>query len=63
MGHATLAWRDVPTDNTPLGKAAKATEPMVQQWFISGQKAANNEGRTAEQQVCLVKGYVLGRVV
>jgi glutamate synthase (ferredoxin) len=33
-GHTILGWRDVPTDNSSLGKTAKASEPFLQQAFI-----------------------------
>ena len=38
-GHTVLGWRDVPTDNSTLGKSAQASEPFMQQVFI--QRAAN----------------------
>ncbi len=38
-GHTVLGWRDVPTDNSTLGKTAQASEPFMQQVFI--QRAAN----------------------
>ncbi len=33
-GQQVLGWRDVPTDNSSLGKTAKASEPFVEQVFI-----------------------------
>jgi glutamate synthase (ferredoxin) len=33
-GLKVLGWRDVPTDHSPLGETAKASEPFVQQVFI-----------------------------
>jgi glutamate synthase (ferredoxin) len=33
-GQRVLGWRDVPTDNSMLGKTAKASEPFMQQVFI-----------------------------
>ena len=33
-GQPVLGWRDVPTDNSPLGDTAKASEPFVQQAFL-----------------------------
>src|SRR5262249_740915 len=29
-----LGWRDVPTDNTPIGDSAKAVEPVFKQVFV-----------------------------
>ncbi|HEY5975920.1 MAG TPA: glutamate synthase large subunit, partial [Geobacteraceae bacterium] len=34
-GLKIIGWRDVPTDNSPLGDTAKASEPLVRQLFIS----------------------------
>ncbi|MEO1523284.1 MAG: glutamate synthase central domain-containing protein, partial [Cyanobacteria bacterium J06633_2] len=33
-GMTVLGWRDVPTDNSSLGKTARASEPFMQQVFI-----------------------------
>ena len=33
-GQRLLGWRDVPTDNTPIGNTAKAGEPRIRQVFI-----------------------------
>lgn len=33
-GQTILGWRDVPTDNSPLGNTAKASEPFIEQVFI-----------------------------
>ncbi len=33
-GQFVLGWRDVPTDNAPLGLTARAVEPVVRQIFI-----------------------------
>ncbi|KAJ7965362.1 Glutamate synthase 1 [NADH], chloroplastic [Quillaja saponaria] len=35
LGHSVLGWRNVPTDNTGLGKSALQTEPVVEQVFIT----------------------------
>ena len=34
-GQKVIAWRDVPTDNTGLGKSSLSCEPFVQQAFIA----------------------------
>lgn len=52
MGHDTLTWRCVPTDNRSLGASAQATEPRVLQWFVTAQ--GNYGALAAEQQVRLV---------
>ena len=33
-GQTVLGWRDVPTDNSSLGKTAQASEPFMRQVFI-----------------------------
>ena len=33
-GQEVIGWRDVPTNNSPLGNTAKSSEPFVQQVFI-----------------------------
>jgi glutamate synthase (NADPH/NADH) large chain len=33
-GQQLLGWRDVPTDNTPIGETAKAVEPVIRQVFV-----------------------------
>jgi glutamate synthase (NADPH/NADH) large chain len=48
MGHEFFTWRRVPTNNRPLGQSAKATEPVIEQLFIS---ATGHLKLEAEQQV------------
>ncbi len=44
-GQSVLGWRDVPTDNTTLGSAAKSSEPVVRQIFIGrGDGVASGDG-------------------
>jgi glutamate synthase (ferredoxin) len=33
-GQKLLGWRNVPTDNSPLGKTAKESEPFIEQVFV-----------------------------
>src|SRR5437762_2032805 len=33
-GQTVLGWRDVPTDNSPIGDSAKAVEPVFKQVFV-----------------------------
>jgi glutamate synthase (ferredoxin) len=33
-GQQVLGWRDVPTDNSPIGESAKAVEPVFKQVFV-----------------------------
>ena len=39
-GQTLLGWRDVPTDNSSLGKTAVAAEPHMAQVFIDAQPGA-----------------------
>src|SRR5262245_24166062 len=34
-GQSVLGWRDVPTDNSPIGNSAKAVEPVFRQILIA----------------------------
>ena len=52
-GHALLGFRDVPTDNSDLGKESKAAEPVVRQAFI--QNKSPNLGQDAfERKLYLI---------
>ena len=42
-GQTVLGWRDVPTDNAPLGQTARAAEPVIRQVFIG-------RGRSCREQ-------------
>lgn len=42
-GHPVIGWRDVPTDNSSLGKSSKASEPFVRQVFIRRGPGAADE--------------------
>jgi len=41
-----LGWRDVPTDNSKLGKAARGNEPIIQQVFVGRGKVAPKDFET-----------------
>lgn len=49
LGHVTLTWRPVPTNNRSLGKSALQTEPVIEQWFITAR--GNHAALETEQQV------------
>ena len=53
LGHETLGWRTLPTDNRSLGKSAVDTEPVVEQWFITARGSLKVE---ADQQVRRCRG-------
>ncbi|MBI4483188.1 MAG: glutamate synthase subunit alpha, partial [Acidobacteria bacterium] len=41
-GQALLGWRDVPTDDSPIGPSARAVEPRIRQIFIGRSKAVQD---------------------
>ena len=42
-GQQVLGWRDVPTDNSPIGATAKSCEPVIRQLFIGRGKAVKDD--------------------
>ncbi|HTY44677.1 MAG TPA: glutamate synthase large subunit [Patescibacteria group bacterium] len=42
-GQALLGWRQVPVDNTTIGKTARQTQPAIEQVFIQKDKAVKGE--------------------
>lgn len=52
-GQHVLGWRAVPTDNSSLGKTAKASEPFVQQVFI--QKAEGLDALAFERKLYVIR--------
>ncbi|OAY30261.1 glutamate synthase 1 [NADH], chloroplastic isoform X1 [Manihot esculenta] len=54
LGHTVLGWRQVPTDNSGLGKSALQTEPVVEQVFLTPSPRSKAD---LEQQM-----YILRRV-
>eukprot|EP00877_Chromochloris_zofingiensis_P004027 jgi/Chrzof1/13625/Cz08g04180.t1 len=53
MGHESLIWRTVPTDNSSLGQSAVAVEPCIQQWFVSS--TGKISSLDTEQQLFLLR--------
>ena len=43
VGLGVLCWREVPTDNSCLGKVAKNSEPVIAQVFLAAQDACEEE--------------------
>ena len=41
-GHVLLGWREIPTDNSPLGQTACDSEPRMRQVFIGCQKQTSD---------------------
>lgn len=48
QGHELLGWRDVPTDNSPIGPTARACQPVIRQ-VIVGRVRQRGEIRSADQ--------------
>lgn len=53
LGHSVLAWRNVPTDNSSIGPAALATEPKVEQLFVSLSRHPITNAPNTDAQACL----------
>lgn len=49
LGHSTITWRVVPTNNRSLGKSARDTEPVIEQWYVSA--SGNLPNLNVEQEV------------
>ena len=58
LGHPVLAWRPVPTDNSPLGASALRTEPKVEQAFFGRSPSPVTSSPDPEAQF-----YVLRKLV
>jgi glutamate synthase (ferredoxin) len=55
-GQTVLGWRDVPTNNKPLGEAAKAIEPFVRQIFIGrNPKLHSEDGLAFERELFVIR--------
>ena len=50
LGHDVLGWREVPTDPTDVGPSALATQPVVEQIFLSKSSQETYSHTDAEQQ-------------
>ena len=58
LGHETLAWRTVPTDNSLLGDSAIKVEPVVEQVFLSAQGSLSH--LAVEQQLYVLRKFAEG---
>ena len=56
-GQEVLGWRDVPTNNSDLGNAAKACEPVIRQVFI-GKNAALQDDMAFERKLYVIRRQV-----
>ncbi|HET7625462.1 MAG TPA: glutamate synthase large subunit [Verrucomicrobiae bacterium] len=53
-GQTLLGWRDIPTDNSSLGKTAQAAEPFMMQVFI-GRAAALKDDQAFERKLFIIR--------
>jgi glutamate synthase (ferredoxin) len=56
-GQGLLGWRDVPTDDSPVGPSAKAVEPVIKQIFI-GRNAAITDDTAFERRLYVIRKRV-----
>jgi len=56
-GQSLLGWRDVPTDDSPIGPSAKAVEPVIKQIFI-GRNPAITDDRAFERRLYVIRKRV-----
>ncbi|MDE2060034.1 MAG: glutamate synthase large subunit [candidate division NC10 bacterium] len=56
-GQALLGWRDVPTDDSPIGPSAKAAKPAFKQIFI-GRNPAIQDDRSFERKLYIIRKQV-----
>jgi glutamate synthase (NADPH/NADH) len=56
LGHMSLTWRPVPTNNRSLGKSALDTEPCIEQWFITS--TGNHAALETEQQLYILRKLI-----
>ena len=52
-----LGWRDVPTDDSPIGPSAKAAEPVIKQVFI-GRNPSIADDRAFERKLYVIRKRV-----
>jgi glutamate synthase (ferredoxin) len=53
-GQSVLGWRLVPTDNSTLGASAKASQPVIEQVFVSRGKEVNDD-LEFERKLCIIR--------
>lgn len=57
-GHTLLGWRSVPTDSQGLGEGALATQPIIEQFFITKSERSNDVEKTMEQQMFVLRKLI-----
>ncbi|MFH1878138.1 MAG: glutamate synthase large subunit [Candidatus Omnitrophota bacterium] len=58
-GQKILGWRDVPVDDSTIGKTARETQPVIRQVFISGEAAG---GMDLERKLYIIRKRVENKV-
>ncbi|MEK6666462.1 MAG: glutamate synthase large subunit [candidate division NC10 bacterium] len=56
-GQTLLGWRDVPTDDSPIGPTARAAEPVIRQIFI-GRNGGIQDDRQFERTLYVIRKQV-----
>jgi len=56
-GQVLLGWRDVPTDDSPIGPSAKAAEPVIKQLFI-GRNPDITDDKAFERRLYVIRKRV-----
>jgi glutamate synthase (ferredoxin) len=60
-GQLLLGWRDIPTDNSSLGKTAQASEPFMMQVFI-GRNPAIKDSAAFERKLYVIRKVAEQRI-
>ena len=60
-GQTVLGWRDIPTDNSSLGKTAQASEPFMMQVFI-GRDASIKDDLAFERKLYVIRKVAEQRI-
>ncbi|MBX5478590.1 MAG: glutamate synthase large subunit [Pyrinomonas methylaliphatogenes] len=59
-GQEFLGWRDVPVDNTKLGTLARASEPVIRQFFV-GRAARITDQEAFERKLLVIRKVIESR--
>jgi glutamate synthase (ferredoxin) len=54
-GQEVLGWRDVPTNNAPIGPTARATEPIMRHLFIQRKRLTGPDGLGFERKLFVIR--------
>ena len=57
-GQSLLWWRDVPSDDSPIGPSAKSVEPVFRQIFIGRSAALTGDQQTFERKLYVIRKRV-----